>query len=104
PYHMSVPEMKRAIRESHQVIRDGEFLSNVLGKCNRELLDLYLDPFQTLPAGWSGVDYPRSSALVKRLLARGLNPNRPDWLGKTFLHACVENGDQSVAAVFLDAG
>ena len=48
--------------------------------------------------------YPRSSALVRRLLARGLDPNRPDWLGKTFLHACAENGDRSVAQVFLDAG
>jgi ankyrin repeat protein len=38
------------------------------------------------------------------LLARGLDPNRPDWLGKTFLHACAENGDRSVAGVFLDAG
>jgi ankyrin repeat protein len=37
-------------------------------------------------------------------LARGLDPNRPDWLGKTFLHACAENGDRSGAAVFLDAG
>ena len=42
--------------------------------------------------------------MVRRLLARGLDPNRPDWLGKTFLHACAENGDRSVAAVFLDAG
>jgi ankyrin repeat protein len=42
--------------------------------------------------------------LVKRLLACGLDPNRSDWLGKTFLHACAENGDRSIAAVFLDAG
>jgi ankyrin repeat protein len=104
PYHMSVPEMKQAIRDGDEVIRDGEFFGNVLGKCNRELLDLYLDSCPKARAGWSGVDYPRSSALVKRLLARGLNPNRPDWLGKTFLHACAENGDRSIAAVFLEAG
>ena len=42
--------------------------------------------------------------MVRKLLARGLDPNRPDWLGKTFLHACAENGDRSIAAVFLDAG
>ena len=53
---------------------------------------------------WSGVTYPRSPGLVRKLLARGLDPNRPDWLGRTFLHACAENGDRSVAAVFLDAG
>ena len=47
---------------------------------------------------------PWSPALVRRLLARGLDPKRPDWLGKTFLHACAGNGDRSIAAVFLDAG
>lgn len=42
--------------------------------------------------------------MVRKLLARGLDPNRPDWLGKTILHACAENGDRSLAAILLDAG
>jgi ankyrin repeat protein len=107
PYQMSVPEMKRAIRTGHEVIRDGEFLGNLMRKRNLELLELYLDADSTVPKRmtcWSGVIYPRSSALVRKLLAHGLDPNRPDWLGKTFLHACAEKGDWSVAAVFLDAG
>ena len=60
------------------------------------------DPGQKNPTAaeqlrlWSGA-YPRSPALVKKLLARGLDPNRPDWLGKTFLHACAENGALSRA-------
>jgi hypothetical protein len=37
-------------------------------------------------------------------VARGLDPNPPDLLGRTFLHACAENGDSTVAEVFLDAG
>jgi ankyrin repeat protein len=41
---------------------------------------------------------------MRRLLDRGLDPNRPDSLGKTFLHACDENGAPTVAEVFLDAG
>jgi ankyrin repeat protein len=104
---MSVAEMKQAIRDRHEVIRDGEFFGNLLGKRNRELLDLYLDSCIAVSGrivGWSGVDYPKSPALVKSLLARGLDPNRSDWLGKTFLHACAENGDRSIAAAFLDAG
>src|SRR4051812_19688011 len=53
------------------------------------------------PAGASRIrSRPPSSAGC----SRGLDPNRPDCLGKTSLHACAENGDQSVAAVFLDAG
>ena len=50
------------------------------------------------------ITYPRPPALVRKLLARGLDPNRPDWLGKTFLHVCAEIGDRSTAAVLLDAG
>lgn len=47
---------------------------------------------------------PRTPALVRKLLERGLDPNGTDWLGKTFLHECAERGDRSVAAILLDAG
>ncbi len=100
PYCMSVPEMKRAIREEHEVLHHGEFLGNLMGKRNSELLDLYLDSEPSVPDRWGSVTYPRSPAMVRRLLGRGLDPNRPDWLGKTFLHACAENGDRSVAQSF----
>ena len=107
PYCMSVSELKQAIRDGHDVVRHEEFLGNVMAKRDGELLDLYLDSDPTIPARmnyWSGIVYPRSAALIRKLLARGLDPNRPDWLGKTFLHACAEIGDRSGAAVFLDAG
>jgi ankyrin repeat protein len=107
PYSMSLREMKQAIRDGHEVVGHAEFLGNVMRKRDAELLDLYLDSDPTIPARmdfWSGIVYPRSSALVGKLLARGLDPNRPDWLGKTFLHACAEKGDRSVATVFLDTG
>jgi len=106
PYSMSVQEMKRALRDGHEVIAHEEFLGCVLAKRNSALLDLYLDSAPTLPKHmclWSSA-YLRSPALVKRLLVRGLNANSPDWLGKTSLHACAENGNRSVAALFLDAG
>jgi ankyrin repeat protein len=58
-----------------------------------------------LSSAWgTSLAYPWSAALVPKLLARGLDPNRPHWLGKTFLHACAARGDRSIAAVFLDAG
>jgi ankyrin repeat protein len=107
PYGMSVQEMNRAIRAGHEVVRHEEFLGSVMRKRNAELLEVYLDSDPTVPKRMScgsGVIYPRSPALVRTLLARGLDPDRRDWLGKTFLHACAENTDRSVAAVLLDAG
>ncbi len=53
---------------------------------------------------WGGVTYPSSPELVRRLLARGLDPNQTDWLGRTFLHTCAENNDRANAEVFLAAG
>ena len=107
PYAMTARELKQAIRDGHEAIRHDEFLGNVMGKRDAELLNLYLDSYPTAVERMdfhSGIAYPRSSALVRRLLKRGLDPNRPDWLGKSFLHACAENGDRPVAALFLDAG
>jgi ankyrin repeat protein len=105
PYHMSVRQMKQAIRDGHEVTHHPEFLANLMAKRSVKLVDLYLDSDPT------GVDrmadelaFPWSAGLVRRLLARGLDPNRPDWLGKTFLHACAARGDRSIAAVFLEAG
>jgi ankyrin repeat protein len=107
PYRMDVAQMKAAIRGGHEVVHDEEFLGNLIEKRDAKLLDLYLDADPNVPkllSSGCGITYPKSPALVRRLLERGLDPNRPDWLGKTFLHACAENGDQSVATVFLDAG
>src|SRR5262249_28054560 len=107
PYRMDVAQMKAAIRGGHEVLRDDEFLDHLIEKGDAKLLDLYLDAdpnvAELMSSGW-GITHPKSPGLVRRLLARGLNPNQSDWLGKTFLHTCAENGDLSVAAVFLDAG
>jgi ankyrin repeat protein len=107
-FHMRVPKMKQAIREGRTVIRDGDFFGHLLGKRNLEMLDRYLDSCRGVAeriAGWSGVGYPRSTALAKRLLACGLDPNRPDWLGKAFLHACAENDDPAAERVrFPESG
>ena len=107
PYAMSVRQMKQALREDHDVIHDEEFLGCVMDKKDPSLLELYLQMDKTVPNRmhqYAGITYPRSAAMVRMLLDHGLDANRPDWLGKTFLHACAENGDRSMAAVFLDAG
>jgi ankyrin repeat protein len=105
PYHMNVRQMKRAIRDGHEVIRHPEFLGNLMGKCNAKLLDLYLDSDPTFVNRMADeLACPWSAAQVRKLLARGLDPNRSDWLGRTFLHVCAASGNRTIAAVLLDAG
>jgi ankyrin repeat protein len=107
PYDMSTEELKEAIRAGHEVIHHQEFLGNVMQKRDAALLELYLDSDPTIVSRmdyWSGLVYPKSAPLIRTLLSRGLDPNQADWLGKTYLHACAEQGDRSAAAIFLDAG
>lgn len=104
PYAMSVREMKQAIRDGHEVIRHEEFAGCVMASRDRELLEVYLDSDATALRHVSSGAYPKSPNLVRKLLARGLDPNNPDWLGKTFLHYCAMNADRTIATLFLNAG
>jgi ankyrin repeat protein len=105
PYHMSARQMKQAIRDNHEVTRHCEFLGNLMGQRNAKLLDFYLDRDpDRVDRMAEELTLPWTPALVRKLLARGIDPNRTDWLGRTFLHVCAANGDASIAAVFLDAG
>jgi ankyrin repeat protein len=107
PYRMSVQQLKQAIRDGHEVVRHEEFLGTVMRMADAKLLDLYLDSDPTVVERMQlggNVVYPRSPALVRKLLKRGLDPDRPDFTGTRLLHACAANGDVSVAAVLLDAG
>jgi ankyrin repeat protein len=107
PYAMTAQEMKQAIRTDYEVVRHPEFSGNVLRTHDLSLLELYLDSessaldhldFESILA------WPQSPELVRKLLARGLDPNQTDWLGKSLLHLCAEVGAKSVSAILLDAG
>ena len=107
PYQMEAGELKQALRDNQEVTRHDEFLGNVMSKCDEELLDLYLafDPSMPEKIGfWGEVDVPDFSQRIQKLLDRGLDVNRRDWVGRTFLHGCVENFDTTIAGMLLDAG
>jgi ankyrin repeat protein len=105
PYHMTVRQFKQALRDGHEVTRHPEFLGNLMGQRNAKLLELFLDSVpNAVDRIGDELACPWSPALVRKVLARGLDPNRPDWLGRTFLHACAASGNRPIAAVFLDAG
>ena len=42
--------------------------------------------------------------LLAKLLDHGLDPNRPNWIGRTFLHVAAEKGSIEVAEALLEAG
>jgi ankyrin repeat protein len=112
PYVMSASQLKQAIRDNQEMTQHGEFLGCVLAKRDPALLDLYLDLKHGSPKGkgparphfGAGFPYPGRPSLIRQLLDRGLDPNLPDWLGKSFLHASAEQGDRSGAAMLLEAG
>ena len=106
-FELTVSDMKRALRKGHEVVQDEEFVGQVMSSGDDKLLDqfLKLEPklLNRLQVYGSGT-YPNSRSGIRKLLNHGLDPNRPDWLGRTFLHACAERGDVAAATVFLEAG
>src|SRR6266436_4382241 len=68
---MSAQELKRAIRDNHDVTRHDEFFGNVMAKHDLDLLDLYLASKRRVPERLdfgNGLAYPRSPRVVRRLL------------------------------------
>ena len=107
PYDMDDSELKQALRDNHPAINHEEFLGNVMSKCDEELLELYLafDPLMPKKMGfWGDVVDAGFTKLIHKLLDHGLDVNRRDWVGRTFLHGCSESFDTTIAAVLLDAG
>ena len=56
------------------------------------------------PTPWWSLATPKTPDFAHWLIERGLDPNRPNWLGITMLHRCAAKGDIAMAEVFLNAG
>ena len=52
---------------------------------------------------WS-LGTPNTPEFARWLFERGLDPNRPTWIGITMLHRCAAKGDIPMAQVCLDFG
>jgi ankyrin repeat protein len=106
-YDMSATQMKQAISAGSDVIKDEEFLVRVLENDDTLLFESLLAAEPSIVnnmQAYGGIVYPRSVNEFRALLDSGLDPNQADWLGKTLLHACAENGDCTIAKLLLDAG
>ena len=104
PYAMTTREIRQAVKDGQPAPPGEEFLSIVLAKRDPTLLGQYLDVVQ---AG-GHIDFPVGARLtpaqVTQLLARGMDPHQPDWLGNTLLHVHAAVGDRAVVALLLEAG
>jgi ankyrin repeat protein len=56
------------------------------------------------PTAWWSLGTPKDPEFARWLMQRGLDPNRPNWLGITLLHRCASKSDITMAEVCLDFG
>lgn len=109
PWVLSVEEMKAALREGAAVIDHEQFLHELLEKADPELIDVLLKERPdlvrrlTLTDIWGG-SCPRDPGSLRKLLDHGFDPNRPNWIGRTFLHRAAERGDIEIARILLEYG
>jgi ankyrin repeat protein len=87
----------------------GSLLRQVVATSDVEVLAEFVErfgegPIRTLdPAkGWNVVDDPQ---FLDELIRLGMDVNRPDWFGRTYLHWCAENKEGvTTAGQYLDRG
>ncbi len=51
-----------------------------------------------------GGELPENRAIISVLIEKGLNINKPNWVGRTFLHKCAEEDDVNTADILLEFG
>jgi|GEM_PF-1714469 ankyrin repeat protein len=101
-------EVRRLMARKASRTQDPYVISQALGTGDEQLIDTLLaeDPkalnsledLQYLP-GWGD-----NSAITKKLITAGLNPNRRTFEGTTYLHECAKAGHTATAEAFLTGG
>jgi ankyrin repeat protein len=104
----SAEAMKQALQDGFAATDSWVFMWNLLKVDDAELHDLFLERHADVvpsfvPGDIWGGDLPSMEMLAK-LLDAGLDPNRPNWIGRTFLHLAAEKGAVDIAAALLEAG
>ena len=102
-------ELERAVREGGAVVSHPQFLHELMGRNNNELITAFLE--STPDVGdlfrltdiWGG-NYPSDPETIRALASHGVDLCRANWIGRTFLHGCAEKGDVEAARVFLELG
>jgi len=108
PYDLSDEELKEAIHTHHPVLQDSQIIQEILSRDHPEIIDAMLSKHNSfisriLPGNVYGGTIP-ARTLTQKLIDHGLDVNKPNWIGRTFLHSCVRKGQIDAAEALLDAG
>jgi len=109
PYALDDEALEREIRADGPALADEQFMHEVLGRKKPQLMRLVLEKHAEkmdrllLSDIWGG-NYPTDPALIRTLYERGLDLNRANWIGRTFLHSAAEKGDIAAARTFIELG
>lgn len=109
PYALSNAELAQAITEDGPALRDEGFLHELMDRDDPALWRLVMDQRPGLIEDlcltdiWSG-SHPTDPGVVRALVEAGLDMNRPNWIGRTFLHRAAEKGDLQTARLYLELG
>jgi len=84
------------------------FTHEVLGHEDPEIFDLFIEIFgdrlkDIAPSSIYGGNVPPPEQ-TQKLIDHGLDVNRPNWIGKTFLHSCARTGKVETARVLIENG
>lgn len=118
-WNMTAEEIKEGLRGKKkelidQAKSDGPagtelvFTHEILGHEDPEIFDLAIEIFgdrlkEIAPSSIYGGNVP-PPAQMQKLIDHGLDVNRPNWIGKTFLHSCARKGNVETARVLIESG
>ena len=111
-WSMTLDELREAIAARAAVTRSPGFAEEVIARNDLPLAELLLaadpDAARRLHGGSLRRGDPTVSVtsrpVLRRLLAAGFDPNRPDWQGRTALHHYAGRGDVPNARLMLEHG
>jgi ankyrin repeat protein len=96
PYRMDINQLKQAIRENSPAVRHDEFLRCVMQNCDAELLELLLNSddsvLERLATG-DEITQLKDSALLRKLVERGLDLSLRNYRGQTLAEVFHENSN-----------
>ncbi len=103
---MDLEQLKQSLRDDSPAFHHEEFLRCAMQNCDAELLDLILTAdhsvIDRLETGdeLTGLKDP---VLIRKLLERGLDPKRRNYLGKTLVEVCRESGNDILAQIISNS-